>query len=71
MKVNTQRHDHIRDLLTVAINEVCIDVQSEPHLISLTGEQFRYKTANTSEESRLDIKAREDFGSMGRLHFLI
>ena len=54
----SQRHDHIRDLLTVAINEVCIDVQSEPHLISLTGEQFRYKTANTSEESRLDIKTR-------------
>ena len=54
----SQRHDHIRDLLTVAINEVCIDVQSEPHLISLTGEQFRYKTANISEESRLDIKAR-------------
>ena len=53
----SQRHDHIRDLLTVAINKVCLNVQSEPHLIPLTGEHFRYKTANTNDESRLDIKA--------------
>ena len=54
----SQRHDHIRDLLIVAINKVCLNVQSEPHLIPLTGEHFRYKTANTNYESRLDIKAR-------------
>ena len=35
-----------------------MDVQSEPQLISVTNEQMKLKTANTNDESRLDIKAR-------------
>ena len=30
----------------------------EPHLIPLTNEKFALKSANTSEEARLDIKAK-------------
>ena len=47
----SQRHDRIRDLLTVAINEVCLNVQSDPHLIPIAGE-------HTNDESRCDIKTR-------------
>ena len=32
-------------------------MQAEPHLIPLDGETFDLRSANTSEEARLDIKA--------------
>ena len=35
-----------------------MDVQSEPRLIPVTKEHMKLKTANTNDESRLDIKAR-------------
>ena len=54
----SQRHDNIRDVLTCLLDAVCTNVRSEPHLTKLTGEQFEYRTANTSDEARLDIKAR-------------
>ena len=53
----SSRHDNIRDLLTVCLNKVCKDVMVEPHLIPITNERFDLKSANTSEEARLDIKA--------------
>ena len=40
------------------LNKVCVDVQAEPHLIPVTNEQFRLRSANTSDEARLDIKAK-------------
>ena len=52
------RHDNIRDLLTVCLNKVCTDVQAEPHLIPLSNEKFTLKSANKSDEARLDIKAK-------------
>ena len=51
-------HDNIRDLLTTLLNGVCTNVQAGPHITRLTGEQFAFRTANTSSEARLDIKAR-------------
>ena len=53
----SERHDNIRDFLTIILNKVCVDVQAEPHLIPVTNEQFRLHSANTSDEARLDIKA--------------
>ena len=32
-------------------------MESEPHLLGLTGETFDLRTANTADEARLDIKA--------------
>ena len=64
----SQTDDHIRDLLTVPINKVWLNVQSEPLFIPLTGEYLKYKTANTNDESRLDIKARE-FWKYGKTVF--
>ena len=39
------------------MGEVCKDVVIEPPLQPLTGENLRYKTANTSDDAGLDIKA--------------
>ena len=53
-----ERHDNIKNTLTSLLTKVCLDVESEPHLIPVTNELFVKKTANTSEEARLDIKAK-------------
>ena len=52
------RHDNVRDLFTCLLDRVCNNVQAEPHLTPLTGEIFDHRTANTSREARLDIRAR-------------
>ena len=54
----SQRHDNTRDLLTNLIDMVCVDVEAEPHLIPVTGERMQLRTANTNDDSRLDIKAK-------------
>ena len=53
----SSRHDNIRDTLTVLLSKVCNNFQAEPHLTPLDNEVFTLRTANTSEEARLDIKA--------------
>ena len=52
-----QRHDQIRDLLAVAINDVVYNVSTEPVLVPLTGEELPRST-NSSDEARVDIAAR-------------
>ena len=52
-----QRHDNIKNLLVSSLAKVCKNVENEPHLQPLDNETFIFRTANTSEESRLDIKA--------------
>ena len=52
------RHNNVRDITTNMLSEVCKDVTSEPVLLSLTGEKFTGKSTKTSDEARLDIKAR-------------
>ena len=54
----SQRHDNIRDMFTSLLDKCCTNVQAEPHLTDLQGETFNYRTANTSSEARLDIRAR-------------
>ena len=53
----TRRHDNLRDIFTVLLNKVCIDVENEPHLLPVTNEIFNHRTANTENEARLDVKA--------------
>ena len=53
----TLRHNELRDITAKLLDEVCVDVKREPRLIALNGEQMRYKTANRSDEARLDISA--------------
>ena len=52
-----QRHDNLRDMLITLLSKICKDVEAEPHLLPVTQETFRLKTANKGDESRLDIKA--------------
>ncbi|KAG1648178.1 hypothetical protein GQR58_030043 [Nymphon striatum] len=54
----SRRHDNIRDLFTVLLNKVCVDVECEPHLLPVTAEVMRLKSANTDKDARLDIKAK-------------
>ena len=42
---------------TISRYEVCKDVEVEPMLNKLTGEEFKFKTANCQDEARLDISA--------------
>ena len=52
-----RRHDGIRDLLATLVSKVCKNVQSEPHLIPVENEVFELRSANTSSEARMDLKA--------------
>ena len=40
------------------LTEVCKDVDIEPQLLHVTGETFENRTANTSNEAKVDIKSR-------------
>ena len=53
-----KRHDNLRDFLTVCLDKTCNDVEKEPRLIPISNEAFDLKSANVSDEARLDIKAR-------------
>ena len=52
------RHDEVRDLTYEMLKEVCSYVTKEPTLQPLTGETFKYKTANTQNNARVDLMAR-------------
>ena len=53
----TLRHNEIRHITAKLLDEVCVNVRSEPILMALDGEQSQYRTANRSREARLDISA--------------
>ena len=40
------------------LSEVCKDIEIEPKLTPLTGEDLNSRTANTTNEAKLDIRAR-------------
>ena len=52
------RHNELRDVTASLLSEVCHDVQVEPPLIPLSGETLLGRSANASDEARLDIGAR-------------
>ena len=52
-----QRHDGVRNLLTTFIDKICNNVEIEPRLQPLDNERFHLRSAVTSSEARLDIKA--------------
>ncbi len=56
------RHNKIRDLTANLLTEICNDVEVEPKLQVLTGEQLFHWTANTVNGARLDVKARRGSG---------
>ena len=62
------RHNQMRDLTANLLVEAgCGDVVIEPHLLPLTGEEFKYRSAITTEEARLDVSARDLWYPMAKL----
>ena len=61
------RHNQIRDLTANLLSEAgCTDVTIEPHLLPITGENFKYKSANTDDQARLDVSARDVWADMDK-----
>ena len=54
----TIRHNDLRDLTAKILSEVCYDTEIEPRLAPLSGEDLSNRTANRSNEARLDVRAR-------------
>ena len=52
-----QRHDGVRNLLASLVGKVCTNVEVEPQLQPLDNERFNLRSAVTSPEARLDLKA--------------
>ena len=52
-----QIHSGVRNLLTAFITKVCNNVETEPRLQPLDNERVHLRSAVTSPEARLDIKA--------------
>ena len=51
----TIRHNEIRDLTANLLTEVCHEVQVEPGLQLISGEQFQQASLNIEDGVRLDI----------------
>ena len=56
------RHNEVRDITASLLMEVCHSVSIEPHLQPITGESMSHRTANTDDQSRLDIAASGFWG---------
>ena len=52
-----QRHDGVRNLLTSFLGKVCTNVEVQPQQQPLDNERFNLRSAVTSPEARLDMKA--------------
>ena len=52
-----QRHNELRDLEAELLSTVCSDVETEPVLLDISGEQLR-RGSNEAQDVRLDIHAR-------------
>ena len=53
----SQRYDEIRDLEAEMLRMVCTDVETEPVLQEITGEELN-RGANKAPDARLDVHAR-------------
>ena len=51
------RHNEIRDITALLLDEICTDVRKEPMLLELNGETLHERSANTKKEARLDVSA--------------
>ena len=64
------RHNEVRDITATLLSDVCKDVELEPSLLTLNGEQqMMRKTAKTNDEVRVDICARSFWVSGQRAFF--
>ena len=52
------RHDQLRNLEAKMLSDACQDIEIEPQLQPLTGENMSLQSANIEDSARLDMKAR-------------
>ena len=52
------KHNDLRDLTANMLSEVCKDIEIELKLTPSTAEELSSRTANTTNEEKLDIRAR-------------
>ena len=64
----TLRHNEIRDITASLLKEVCQNVVTEPRLQPVTGEELG-RSANTDDEARVDIRARNFWSKCGEEAF--
>ena len=57
------RHNEVREFTAELLKDVCHDVQIEPLLKPMTGEILKHKTANVSDEARVDISSKRILGA--------
>ena len=57
------QHNEIGDVFAILMDDVCHDVQIEPKLQLLDGENFSINSTTTDDDARLDIKANGLWGS--------
>ena len=63
------RHNILRDTTADLLTITSKDVQIEPILTELTGEELRYKTGKVEDDARVDVSAR-NFWRFGDKVFL-
>ena len=54
----TIRHNKLHDVTASLLSEVCHNVATEPQLQPLNGESMTHRTVITTDDARLDIRAR-------------
>jgi len=52
------QHNHLRNITSNLLSEVCKDIAVEPVLHDLSGEDFASLSSSVSDEARVDVKAR-------------
>ena len=57
------RHDEPKNLFGRLASNVFRDVEIEPHLDSLSGEEFKYGSANKKSDARSDVRIRGFWGN--------
>ena len=66
----TLRHNEVRDIAATFLSDVCKDVELEPSLLTLNGEEYTMrKTANTNGDVRLNICASNSWVSGQKAFF--
>ena len=53
------RQNYLRDLTANILSEVCKDIEIKPELTTLMGKELGRRTANTTNDTRLDIRLRK------------
>ena len=63
------RHDEPKEIFASFAKQVFRDVEVEPDLEPLTGEEMKYKSANVQDDARSDVRIRGFWGKTRNAFF--